>query len=72
MAWGVPVVVGPLNEWLDHVPVEGCWPGAHVVVRTDDAAATVVAKGISKGGIDRVPLVAGPLKAGRRLVARRA
>lgn len=72
MAWGIPAVVGPLNEWLDHVPVEGCWPGAQVVVRTDDAAAIVVAKGISKGGIDHVPLVAGPLKAGRRLVAQQS
>ncbi|MFD9335034.1 hypothetical protein ACFWBF_11610 [Streptomyces sp. NPDC060028] len=69
MAWGIPSVVGPLGEWLASVPVEGCWPNAQVLVRTDDAAATVVAKGTSQGGRDLVPLVVPKLKAGQRLIA---
>jgi hypothetical protein len=63
-------VVGPVSEWLDAVPVEGCWPGATIQVRTDDAAATVVAKGVSGGGSDLVPLVPGTrLNTGQALVA---
>lgn len=70
MSWGYPSVVGPVSEWLDAVPVEGCWPGATIVVRTDDAAATVVATGVSGGGSDLVPLVPGTrLSAGQMLVA---
>lgn len=70
MSLGYPSVVGPLSEWLDAVPVEGCQPGATIVVRTDDAAAAVIAQGVSGGGRDLVPLVSGTrLHAGTALVA---
>jgi hypothetical protein len=68
---GLPSVIGPLSEWLDSIPVEGCWPGATIVVQTNDAAATVVATGPSEGGRDLVRVVPGTqLKVGQRLVAR--
>ena len=70
MALGIPSVVGPVCEWLDAVPVEGCWPGATVIVQTDDAAPTVVAEGTSGGGRDLVPVISGTrLRPGQRLVA---
>ena len=70
MALGIPSVVGPVCEWLDAVPVEGCWPGATVIVQTDDAAPTVVAEGTSGGGRDLVPVISGTrLRPSQRLVA---
>ncbi|SDD30530.1 hypothetical protein SAMN05216345_107363 [Cupriavidus sp. YR651] len=68
MALGIPLVVGPINEWLDAIVVEGCLPGVTVIVQTDEAVPTVVAKGVAVGGRDFVP-VTGTLKEGQRLVA---
>jgi hypothetical protein len=65
---GIPSVIGPITEWFDVVVVEGCSPGASIVVQTDDPVPAVIAAGASTGGRDRVPVV-GPLKAGQRLVA---
>ncbi|WP_175946405.1 hypothetical protein [Caballeronia sp. BCC1704] len=68
MALGLPSVVGPVAEWLDRIVVEGCWPGATIVVQTDEALPTIVAKGIAAGGRDFVPVVSS-LKAQQQLVA---
>ncbi len=68
MSLGIPLIVGPITEWLDMIVVEGCSPGATVLVQTDDSVPTVVAKSTSVGGRDFVPVV-GQLIVGQKLVA---
>jgi len=68
MSLGIPYVVGPVSEWLAAIVVEGCSPGATIIVQTDEAVPQVLAKGVSSGGRDFVPVV-GTLHAKQRLVA---
>src|SRR5436190_97306 len=69
MALGIPSVVGAITEWMNTVAVEGCTPGAEIVVQTTDGAE--VAKTISGGGFDRVPVNVGVvLQPGKHLIAR--
>ncbi len=68
MALGIPSVVGPISEWMDSIVVEGCSPGATVIVQTDELSPGVVAKGMASGGRDWIPVI-GTLKAKQHLVA---
>lgn len=53
---------------MNSVVVEGCIPGATVIVQTDEPSPVVVAKGTAAGGRDWLPVI-GTLKAKQRLVA---
>lgn len=68
MSLGIPLLVGPVTEWLEVIVVEGCSPGATVIVQTDDPVPTIIAKTASVGGRDFVPVVS-RLNAGQKLVA---
>jgi len=68
MSLGIPYVIGPVSEWLAAIVVEGCSPGATIIVQTDEAVPKVLAKGVSVGGRDFVPVV-GAMHAKQRPVA---
>jgi hypothetical protein len=67
----IPIVVGPVNELMQHVRVKGCLPGAKVVV-TAVGSQQAIAEGQAGGsGLDDFPLGGGgALAAGTPLVSR--
>ena len=69
MALSIPVVLGPVNELMQLVCVQGGLPGATVTV-SDETTRQVVAKGVAGGsGRDDLPLLGGAtLAGGARLV----
>jgi hypothetical protein len=70
MALCIPVVVGPVNELMTEVRVQGAVPGATLVVTASGPAPREVARGQAGGGDDWVLLLAGEtLKAGDLLLA---
>lgn len=69
MALCTPLLRGPFTAWSDSILVEGCLPGATVIVTAHGPSVRTVAKGIAGGGSDRLPLLAGEkLQATDRLV----
>ncbi|PEL43361.1 hypothetical protein [Bacillus toyonensis] len=54
-----PAIIGPLNEWCPSITVEGCLPGAIVVIESKGPNPRTVAKGIAGGGQDHIDLLPG-------------
>lgn len=59
MALCTPIIRGPLTEWSSSFLVEGCLPGAQIIVSAVGPSPRTLAKSIAGGGSDRVPLLAG-------------
>ena len=59
MALCIPIIRGPLTEWSDNFLVEGCLPGATVVVSSIGPSPRTLGKRLANGGSDRVPLLTG-------------
>lgn len=59
MALCTPIVSGPLTEWSDSFFIEGCLPGAMIVVSSMGPSPRTVGKSTANGGTDRVPLLPG-------------
>ncbi|MCC6175963.1 MAG: hypothetical protein IT305_11710 [Chloroflexi bacterium] len=54
-----PLIVGPLTEWSANILVEGCFPGATVLLRAIGPGPRDLAKQVVGGGSDRVALLPG-------------
>lgn len=64
-----PIVHGPLTAWSDSFLVDGCLPGARIIVSSVGPSPRMLAKSTAGGGSDRVPLLAGEkLQAQDRIV----
>ncbi len=59
MALCTPLVRGPLTEWSDSFIIEGCLPGATIVVSSMGPSPRTVGKSTAHGGTDHVPLLSG-------------
>jgi hypothetical protein len=59
MALCIPLVIGPVNELMTAVRVQGAVPGATILVSATGPANREVAKGQATGGDDWVPLLPG-------------
>jgi len=64
-----PLVRGPLTEWTASFLVEGCLPGAQIVVSSVGTSPRTLGKSTAVGGSDRVSLLPGEaLQAQDRIV----
>ena len=69
----LPTLVGPVSELLGSVRVTSGLPGAEIIVSSIGAHPRDVAKGIAKGGNDRIQLIPGQsLRADDLLVVRQS
>ncbi|HDR7359781.1 TPA: hypothetical protein QCX16_003191 [Bacillus toyonensis] len=59
MPLSTPIIRGPLTEWSQTILVEGCLPGATVIIESKGSNPRTLAKGIANGGSDRLELLPG-------------